>query len=621
LEDVYIEYSKRPMPEGKLYLDETCVEADYICPRTHFQNSLVAFSCGDNQGEVELTMTANTLILITVVPAGVSDFVMRLDSELDVDLMLYDGTDNTGICIIGFNCLVSRAGEFNYEQMYRMYYSGDDRNTPVSETISIPQTNRRLAVYAHVYGADRNTGTGKITYSWSSIDPCPEDAEILGCSSCESYPGCKEPAEAVCDGSEIILCLSPEEAIIRRSFYDEREDDDNCKRDDTFYAPDPDCTPPTFSPTKSPSTDEPTQAPTTLDPTLQPTQSPTTSIPTQDPTKAPTTSIPTHDPTKAPTTSIPTQDPTLSPTTSIPTSDPTKAPTTSIPTNDPTVTPTFNPTQAPTMAPTKERKPIIPNPTCEEIISLNYALQADLEDLQRTCNEMQSGYQGLTETCNKDPSTEECLLCEEKEIYAGSVTPTFVDLDDSREVTFPYLIDTGYPKDTRFVTENNEVYIDRGYEVYDRTCVGFGYNLKDLCDDSNVVCAGGDNYGELEEIAKELQLTTEKRDGLHPDCPSGCRSLSPSFADYFNKLDSTFDTSRICIWSDEFYFIEDDGSHTFTCVGFGSEVDVCSTHKMVCVGFEEYTGLPTYGHPGAQARAVITSAGELSHVHPQCPGL
>jgi hypothetical protein len=126
------------MPEGKLYLDETCVEADYICPVTHFQNSVVAFSCDNREGEVELTMVSNTLIAITIVPDGVTDFVIRLDSDMDVDLMLYDGVDNSGECIVGFNCLVTRAGDFNYGQMYRMYYSGDDRNTPVSETISIP---------------------------------------------------------------------------------------------------------------------------------------------------------------------------------------------------------------------------------------------------------------------------------------------------------------------------------------------------------------------------------------------------------------------------------------------------------------------------------------------------
>jgi len=154
----------------------------------------------------------------------------------------------------------------------------------------------------------------------------------------------------------------------------------------------------------------------------------------------------------------------------------------------------------------------------------------------------------------------------------------------------------------------------------------FNWEFKSLCPDHEVVCAGGEteggqSYGEYEDLAAQLRIVAENRDTIHPLCPSGCRALKEAESDYFLKLDPTFDTTRICIWNDEYHYIEDDGSYTFTCVGYGAEVDVCLTHKMLCVGFEEYTGLPTYGHPGAQARAVITAAGELDHCHPQCPGL
>merc|ERR1712241_472266 len=100
------------------------------------------------------------------------------------------------------------------------------------------------------------------------------------------------------------------------------------------------------------------------------------------------------------------------------------------------------------------------------------------------------------ETCGDAPSADECLLCEEKQIYPGSVTPTFLDLDNYREFAFPWTIDTGFPKDTKFVTENNEIFIDRGNEIYDRTCVGFDWNLRAICDDSKVICSGGESYGE-----------------------------------------------------------------------------------------------------------------------------
>jgi len=145
------------------------------------------------------------------------------------------------------------------------------------------------------------------------------------------------------------------------------------------------------------------------------------------------------------------------------------------------------------MSPTKLVKEIVPPPSCEQLIGLNYALQADLAELQRECDALQTEYQALGFTCADSVTEEQCLLCEEKEIFGGTAPARSVDLDFSRLVTFPWTINTGYPKDTRFVTEDGELFIDRGNEVYERTCVGFNWEFKTIYPNHEVVCAGGDD--------------------------------------------------------------------------------------------------------------------------------
>jgi hypothetical protein len=96
--------------------------------------------------------------------------------------------------------------------------------------------------------------------------------------------------------------------------------------------------------------------------------------------------------------------------------------------------------------------------------------------------------------------------------------------------------------------------------------------------------------------------------------------MNGAMVEVFQQQDSDIDVSRICVYSDEYYYIEDDGTYTYTCVGYGLETEVCPAHKMVCVGFEEETGLPTYGWFGEQARAVKMAINEASNVYPTCPG-
>jgi len=114
-------------------------------------------------------------------------------------------------------------------------------------------------------------------------------------------------------------------------------------------------------------------------------------------------------------------------------------------------------------------------------------------------------------------------------------------------------------------------------------------------------------------------VASQRLDGVHPNCPSGCMALEFGFDLYFQMLDTTIDTDRICVYDDQYYWIESETEYTFTCVGYGLETDVCPSHKMVCVGFEENTGLPSYGWIGQQSKAVILATQQLSNVHPQCP--
>jgi len=338
---------------------------------------------------------------------------------------------------------------------------------------------------------------------------------------------------------------------------------------------------------------------------MPPTFGPTTS-PSSFPTPSPTAS-----PTRNPTTDSPTRRPTLDPVTSTPTFNPTTDQPSQLPT--PRVPLTVTTTPFPT--------------TCDmgEYMERYDRVVEELEDLEDACQMLEDEYSELQDTCNNSPSNSECNQCliRPKQQFSGSIPAPIVSLGRASAINIPVDLDTGYPDQTVFVAFDGEIYVyrpDLGNNQFQRTCVGSGLEAL-YCDNSRVVCAGGNVYGTTEEVAAALKVSAESRiDRIHPNCPTGCQSMNGAMVEVFQQQDSDIDVSRICVYSDEYYYIEDDGTYTYTCVGYGLETEVCPAHKMVCVGFEEETGLPTYGWFGEQARAVKMAINGASNVYPTCPG-
>ena len=65
---------------------------------------------------------------------------------------------------------------------------------------------------------------------------------------------------------------------------------------------------------------------------------------------------------------------------------------------------------------------------------------------------------------------------------------------------------------------------------------------------------------------------------------------------------------QVCVF-DGLYFYKDASSRTrkFTCVAAGERLEVCPADEYLCVGFDDNTGMKTYGFYDWQAAAVKTA--------------
>ena len=84
-----------------------------------------------------------------------------------------------------------------------MTFSGDDRDAPVVETITIDVVTQALSLFVKSY----ETTDGVVTYSWDATEPC--DFDNFGCRSCDDYAGCKDGLSPVCDGDHFVECVEP----------------------------------------------------------------------------------------------------------------------------------------------------------------------------------------------------------------------------------------------------------------------------------------------------------------------------------------------------------------------------------------------------------------------------
>merc|ERR1712173_123644 len=111
------------------------------------------------------------------------------------------------------------------------------------------------------------------------------------------------------------------------------------------------------------------------------------------------------------------------------------------------------------------------------------------------------------------------------------------------------------------------------------------------CDSSQNVCGGGDTVGTSEQISELLNQIREQ-DSLHPNCPTGCQSVSAEDA-------AILGFENLCTYANEYYFIEDNGTKQWSCVGSGYEYDVCPANQLACGAYVE--GRPSPGDLSTRA--------------------
>eukprot|EP00494_Astrolonche_serrata_P005270 UN05286 len=122
----------------------------------------VVYVCQQWQGTSTVNMARSETREVTIIPENVEGLNISLSSNVDLDLQLYDGVDDSGDCFVGYECAPNdwqvgdaRATQpFTYGSM-TMTFSGDDRgenSAIVTETITIDKTDRPLALYVTAYG-------------------------------------------------------------------------------------------------------------------------------------------------------------------------------------------------------------------------------------------------------------------------------------------------------------------------------------------------------------------------------------------------------------------------------------------------------------------------------------
>jgi len=169
-----------------------------------------------------------------------------------------------------------------------------------------------------------------------------------------------------------------------------------------------------------------------------------------------------------------------------------------------------------------------------------------------------------------------------------------------------------------YISNVNEVWV-KDSPYYRRTCVEYKPSADQYCTDEATYCTGGTLVGTIAEIEEQVILAMSQGDSIHPECPSSCQSLSDDVKAHFIKMDVA-EYENICVWKN-LYFFKDPTTRTrrFTCVAAGERLEVCPAETYLCVGFDDNTGMKTYGFYDWQAAAVKTALTLDSKVHPYCP--
>jgi len=291
------------------------------------------------------------------------------------------------------------------------------------------------------------------------------------------------------------------------------------------------------------------------------------------------------------------------------------------PSASPTVEPSPAPTTPPTVTPTAS--PL----TCFELRDKYETLQQKYDDEQEVCRDAQDRF-STRATENGCDYGVTCARCDVLVDGVGDMRSSSISREDTQLIESVFATEQGLnrasnpivgPQGTEmYISNANEVWI-RDFPYFRRTCVEYKPSADQYCTDAQTYCTGGNLVGTIAAIEEQVLIAMSQGDNIHPECPSSCQSLSDDVEAHFIKM-AVPDYQNVCVW-ENLYFYKDPTTKTrrFTCVAAGERLQVCPADTYLCVGFDDNTGMKTYGFYDWQAAAVKTALTLDSKVHPYCP--
>jgi len=149
----------------------------------------LVITCDPGSGSEPLSLS-DGIIQIATIPINARNIAISIEANIDADIKL--SPMGNGRCFAGYGCMLGSAGTATVEGM-QIYFSGDDRTNPVTETVTVDHALEPMRLQVASY----RVGSGNIVYSWDGIDPCDPNAitsRTCSCSGAYMYEegyGCK----------------------------------------------------------------------------------------------------------------------------------------------------------------------------------------------------------------------------------------------------------------------------------------------------------------------------------------------------------------------------------------------------------------------------------------------
>jgi len=185
-------------------------ESTAVCPSGAYQSQETIFDCTQLTNCVRQTVQKDTKYELAKIYPGATQLSVTLRATGDVDLLMQQG----GQCIVGAapGCKIfdecktygSNPDLCHDHADQSIYFSGDDRQQPVEERISIASVRSQPVTFSVLSYHDVEISA---VFAWENLSHC--DAEMpLGCSICTDFKGCPSGKIAVCNGSKDVQCSS-----------------------------------------------------------------------------------------------------------------------------------------------------------------------------------------------------------------------------------------------------------------------------------------------------------------------------------------------------------------------------------------------------------------------------